>query len=72
MAKSAEEFLEELRGSLLSRDGVDRELASILESHVLVTNPAVSCVANAKASIEKLAAKRAAGSSDEGSAGDAS
>lgn len=59
-ANSPEAFLTRLSETLQASDGVDADLASILSTHLLTVTAHASAVANAKAAIVALAAKRAA------------
>jgi hypothetical protein len=53
-------FLTKLAETLKGTEGVDADLASILTDNLLTVGPHANAVANAKAAIVKLAAKRAA------------
>ena len=53
-------FLIGVSATLKAPDDVDADLAAILTDHVLTVTPHANAVANAKAAITALAAKRAA------------
>jgi hypothetical protein len=53
-------FLATLSETLMKLPGVDVELAGILSDHLLKVTPHANAVANSKAAIVALAAKRAA------------
>lgn len=53
-------FLAKLAGTLKETEGVDGDLAAILTDHLLMVDPHANLVVDAKAAIDKLAAKRAA------------
>lgn len=52
-------FLTKLADTLKGTEGVDSDLAGILTDNLLIVGPHANVVANAKAAIVKLAAKRA-------------
>jgi hypothetical protein len=52
-------FLTKLAEALKKTEGVDADLAEILTDNLLTVGPHANAVANAKAAIVKLAAKRA-------------
>jgi hypothetical protein len=58
-------FLKALAATLKTSDGVDSDLAAILATHVLVTEPTTDAVAKAKAAIVALAQTRAAPANQE-------
>lgn len=53
-------FLTKLAETLKGTEGVDADLAGILTDNLLTVGPQANAVANAKAAIVKLAAKRVA------------
>ena len=53
------EFLAALSQELTIREGEDAELARIVGTHILTTEPAEDCVEQAMAAINTLAASRA-------------
>ena len=53
-------FLAKVAETLKEAEGVDADLAGILTDNLLTVEPHANAVANAKAAIVKLAAKRAA------------
>jgi hypothetical protein len=57
--ESPDEFLTRLGKELVTQEGVDIDLASILAAHLLTGAPAADAIANAKADILKLADDRA-------------
>lgn len=59
-ADTPELFLAILSETLKASDDVDIDLAGILSDHLLTVTPHANAVANAKAAIVALAAKRAA------------
>jgi hypothetical protein len=59
-ADTPEVFLATLSETLKASDDVDVDLAGILSDHLLTVTPHANAVANAKAAIVALAAKRAA------------
>ena len=59
-ADTPEVFLATLSETLRAWDNVDVDLADILSEHLLKVTPHANAVANAKAAIVALAAKRAA------------
>ena len=58
-ADTPERFLSTLSETLKTWDDVDIDLAGILSDHLLTVMPHANAVANAKAAISALAAKRA-------------
>ncbi len=62
---SAAEFLAGLANRLRASDGVDGELAAILEANLLITDPDDKAVAKAKEEVLKLASTRASASIDD-------
>ncbi len=64
-ASSAAEFLAGLASRLRASDGVDGELAAILEANLLITDPDDKAVAKAKEEVLKLASTRASASIDD-------
>lgn len=69
-ANSASEFLAGLAERLRAHDGVDGDLAGILETHILITAPDAKAVAKPKDAILALASKRAPASTNERDAAD--
>ena len=59
-AETPKVFLATLSGTLKASDNVDVDLAGILSDHLLTVTPHANAVANAKAAIAALAARRAA------------
>lgn len=59
-AETPEVFLATLSETLKASDDVDVDLAGILSDHLLTVTPHANAVANAKAAIAALAARRAA------------
>jgi len=59
-ADTPEVFLATLSETLKASDDVDVDLAGILSDHLLTVTPHANAVANVKAAIVALAAKRAA------------
>ena len=59
-AETLDAFLTGVSTVLKASDEADAELAAILSDHLLTVTPHANAVANAKAAIEALAAKRAA------------
>ncbi len=58
-ADTPEKFLTTLSETLKTSDDVDADLAGILSDHLLTVTPHANAVADAKAAIVALAAKRA-------------
>lgn len=58
-AETPDGFLKALAEGLKAREGVDAELADILETHILKAAPAQNAVALAKDAILKRASERA-------------
>ena len=58
-ADTPEVFLAALSETLKASDDVDVDLAGVLSDHLLTVTPHANAVANAKAAIVALAAKRA-------------
>lgn len=59
-AETPKVFVATLSGTLKASDNVDVDLAGILSDHLLTVTPHANAVANAKAAIAALAARRAA------------
>ncbi|MBX9946465.1 MAG: hypothetical protein K2Y40_20490 [Reyranella sp.] len=63
-AETPADFLAALANTLQSSDGIDKELAKILATELLIENPAKDASARAVSSIVKLAKDRAAPGKD--------
>lgn len=60
LVKTPEAFLTDASAALKALEEVDADLAAILSDHLLTVTPDANVIANAKAAILALAAKRAA------------
>ncbi len=60
LVQEPEAFLTGVSAALIAMDDVDGELAALLSDHLLTATPHANVIANAKAAILALAAKRAA------------
>jgi len=60
LVKTSEAFLTDASAALKALEEVDADLAAILSDHLLTVTPDANVIANAKAAILALAAKRAA------------
>ncbi|MBS4009779.1 MAG: hypothetical protein KGZ72_03380 [Roseovarius sp.] len=60
LPETPDEFLDALGERLVAKEGVDKDLAGVLMTHILKATPAQNAVAQAKDAILKLASERAA------------